>query len=294
MAALTFSTDDFAKALAEHDYTFQAGQVVRGTVISHGSEGVYVEIGGKSDAFVPLKEASLGKIESLEAALPVQEEREFLIIREQDADGRVLLSVRQLLVKGLWEKLTQLQADNAVLEVKVTGANKGGVIADVEGLRGFIPRSHLTQRGDLENILGQTLSVSFLEVDAERNKLVLSEKLANRSRAMATLEVGQMIEGTVASLKPYGAFVSFNGVTGLLHINQISKNYVESLPSLLTIDQPLKAIIVALDEARNRISLSTKVLEKYPGEMLKEMATVMADADNRITNLENILAQSDE
>lgn len=293
MAALTFSTDDFAKALAAHDYTFQAGRVVRGTVISHGSEGVYVEIGGKSDAFVPLKEASLGKIESIEAALPLQEEREFLIIREQDADGRVLLSVRQLLVKGLWEKLTQLQADNGVLEVKVTGTNKGGVIAEVEGLRGFIPRSHLVQREDLESRIGQTLSVSFLEVDAERNKLVLSEKLANRSRAMASLEVGQLITGTVASLKPYGVFVDFNGVTGLLHINQISKNYVGSLTGLLTVDQPLKAVVVALDEERNRISLSTKVLEKYPGEMLKELNTVMADAESRLQNLESALAESD-
>jgi len=291
--ALTFSTDDFAKALAEHDYTFQAGSVVRGTVISHGTEGVYVEIGGKSDAFVPLKEAALGKIEDLETALPLQEEREFLIIREQDADGRVLLSVRRLLVKALWEKLTQQQADHVVLEVKVTGTNKGGVIADVEGLRGFVPRSHLSQKEDLETLVGQTLTVSFLEVDSERNKLVLSERLASRSRAMAGLEVGQLVEGTVASLKPYGVFVDFSGVTGLLHINQISKNYVDSLANLLTVDQPLKAVVVALDAERNRISLSTKVLEKYPGEMLKELHAVMADAENRLKNLESVLAESD-
>jgi small subunit ribosomal protein S1 len=291
--ALTFSTDDFAKALAEHDYTFQAGSVVRGTVISHGTEGVYVEIGGKSDAFVPLKEAALGKVEDLETALPLQEERAFLIIREQDAEGRVLLSVRRLLVKALWEKLTQQQADHAVLEVKVTGTNKGGVIADVEGLRGFVPRSHLSQKEDLDTLVGQTLTVSLLEVDSERNKLVLSERLANRSRAMASLEVGQLVGGTVASLKPYGVFVNFNGVTGLLHINQISKNYVDSLPNLLTVDQPLKAVVVALDAERNRISLSTKVLEKYPGEMLKELDVVMADAENRLKNLESVLAESD-
>lgn len=291
--ALTFSTDDFAKALAEHDYTFQAGSVVRGTVISHGSEGVYVEIGGKSDAFVPLKEAALGKIDDLAAAFPLQEEREFLIIREQDADGRVLLSVRQLLVQALWEKLTQQQADNAVLTVKVTGTNKGGVIADVEGLRGFIPRSHLSHKDDLETLVGQTLSVSFLEVDSERNKLVLSEKLANRAQAMASLEVGQLIEGTVASLKPYGVFVDFNGVTGLLHINQISKNYVDSLANTLTVGQPLKAVVVALDGERNRISLSTKLLEKYPGEMLKELEAVMGDAENRLKNIESVLAESD-
>ena len=290
---MTFSTDDFAKALAAHDYDFQAGNVVKGTVIGHGSEGAYVEIGGKSDAFVPLKEAALGRVDSLEDTLPLQSEWEFLIVREQDADGRVLLSIRRLLVQQLWEKLTQQQADAALLEVKATGTNKGGVIVDVEGLRGFVPRSHLSQGDDLEAVVGSTLTVGFLEVDPERNKLVLSEKLAARSRAMGQLEVGQLITGTVVSLKPYGAFVQFDGVTGLLHINQISKNYVDSLSSVLQVSQPIKAIVVNLDPERNRIALSTKVLEKYPGEMLKESETVMAEAEERLEKVGQMLAESD-
>ena len=94
-------------------------------------------------------------------------------------------------------------------------------------------------------------------------------------------------------LKPYGAFVSFEGVTGLLHINQVSKNYVDSLPMVLQVGKPIKAIIINLDEARNRISLSTKVLEKYPGEMMKEFDTVMTDAENRLQNVGKLLAESD-
>lgn len=290
---MTFSADDFARALAEHDYDFQAGRIVTGRVIGYGSDGAYVEIGGKSDAFLPLKEAALGRVENLEEYLPQHEDREFLIIRDQDAEGRVVLSIRRLLVQQLWDRLKQLEADAQFLTVKVTGTNKGGVIVDVEGLRGFVPRSHLSQPEDLDALVGTSLTVGFLEVNSDTNKLVLSEKIAARSQAMGRLAVGQLVEGTVASLKPYGAFVSFDGVTGLLHINQISKNYVDSLPSLLQVGQAIKAIVVNLDESRNRISLSTKAFEKYPGEVLKEFDAVMADAENRMANLGNLLAESE-
>ena len=141
--------------------------------------------------------------------------------------------------------------------------------------------------------MGRTLTLGFLEVNPGTKKLVLSERLAARSRAMGQLELGQLIEGSVVSLKPFGAFVEFNGVTGLLHIKQISKNYVESLPALLKVGQTIKAVIIALDEERNRISLSTKVLEKYPGEYLKEPDTVLADAPNRIQDVSRLLAESE-
>jgi small subunit ribosomal protein S1 len=290
---LTFSTEDFARALADHDYNFQTGSTVRGTVIGHGSEGAMVEIGGKSDAFLPLKEASLERIESLEETLPLGEEFEFLIIRDQDMEGRVVLSLRRLMVQRVWERLVEKEANKDIMDVNVTGTNKGGVIVDVEGLRGFVPRSHLNQSEDLEALVGTTLTVGFLEVNQDSNKLVLSQRVAARSQAMSTLEIGQLVSGKIASLKPYGAFINFDGVTGLLHINQISKNYVDSLPNLLTVGQDIKAIIVSLDENRGRISLSTKVLEKYPGEVLKEFDTVMADVENRLQNVGQLLAESD-
>jgi small subunit ribosomal protein S1 len=199
---LTFSTEDFARALADHDYTFQTGSIVRGTVIGHGSEGAMVEIGGKSDAFLPLKEVSLERIDSLEDSLPLGEELEFLIIRDQDQEGRVVLSLRRLQVQQVWERLVEKETNEDILEVNVTGTNKGGVIVDVEGLRGFVPRSHLSQSEDLDALVGTTLSVGFLEVNQDANKLVLSQRIAARSQAMATLEIGQLISGTVASLKP--------------------------------------------------------------------------------------------
>ena len=290
---MTFSAEDFAKALEAHDYQAQLGGVVRGTVVNIDSDGASVDIGGKSTAFLPIREAALRQMHTLDGYLEVGQEREFLVIRDQDADGQVLLSIRRLEAKQLWEKLQSLEAASGSLEAKVTGTNKGGVIVDVEGLRGFVPRSHLSRKEDLEALVGSTLTLGFLEVNPTAKKLVMSERLAARSRAMEQLELGQLIEGSVVSLKPFGAFVEFNGVTGLLHIKQISKNYVESLPALLKVGQMVKAVVIALDEERNRISLSTKVLEKYPGEYLKEPDTVIADAPNRIQDVSRLLAESE-
>jgi small subunit ribosomal protein S1 len=273
--------EDFAKALEQHDYQFQKGQVVTGKVFSYESDGALVDIGGKSPAFLPAEEASVRRVNDVSDVLLLQEEREFLIIREQNAEGQVTVSLRALEVKKVWDRLADMQAANQSIQVRVTGMNKGGVTVDVQGLRGFIPRSHLLERENLESLKGQTLSATFLELDRDRNKIVLSNRLASRAESFSQLEVGQLIEGTVTSLKPFGAFVEFNSATGLLHINQISKNYVESLPSLLQVGQTIKAMIVDLDEGRGRISLSTKVLENYPGEAIENFATVMDEAESR-------------
>ncbi len=273
--------DDFAKALEQYDYEFQKGQVVSGRVVSYESDGAYVDIGAKSVAFLPSFEASLRGVADLSAILPLNEEREFLIIREQDADGQVTLSLRQLELKQAWADLEEMRDSNQSLQVRVTGMNKGGVTVDVRGLRGFIPRSHLVERDNLESLKGTTLTASILELDQSRNKLVFSNRLATRSAAFSQLEAGQLVEGTVASIKPFGVFVELDGTSGLLHINQVSQKYINSLPDLFQVGQPIKAIVADIDEGRGRISLSTKVLENFPGEMLENMADVMAEAESR-------------
>lgn len=273
--------DDFAKALEQHDYQFAKGQTVQGKVFSYESDGALIDIGGKSPAFLPIDEASVRRVSDVSAVLPTDEERDFLIIREQDADGQVTLSLRQLEIKKVWDRVVEMQASNQSVQVRVTGTNKGGVTIDLLGLRGFIPRSHLIERENLEGLKGQTLTATFLEIDRDRNKLVLSNRLAARAANFSQLEVGQLVEGKVVSLKPFGAFVEFDNSTGLLHINQISKNYIESLSTLLQVGQPLKAMIVDLDEGRGRISLSTKVLENYPGEVTENFSQVMEEAESR-------------
>ena len=273
--------DDFAKALEKFDYEFQTGQIVRGKVISYESEGAFVDIGAKSPGLLPADEASLRDVSDLSAIVPIGEDLDFLIIREQNADGQVTLSLKQLEMRRTWDRLAELQEANQSLQVRVTGVNKGGVTVDVQGLRGFIPRSHLVERNDLDGLKGQTLSAAFIEVDRDREKLVLSNRLAARSASFSQIQLGQLVEGKVTGLRPFGAFIEFDGATGLLHINQVSQKFVENLGAVFEVGQTVKAMIVNLDEGKGRISLSTKVLENFPGEMLENFAAVMNEAEAR-------------
>ncbi len=288
----SFSMDDFAKALEQHDYQFQKGQVVRGKVFQYESDGAYVDIGGKSAAFVPLNEASLKSVTNLSEVLPLHEEQDFVIIKEQDADGQVTVSHRQLEINQIWQRLAEMQESSQSLPARVTGVNKGGVTVNVQGLRGFIPRSHLVERDDLEALKGQTLSVTFLEVDRSNNKLVLSNRLATRSASFSQLEPGQLVEGKITGIKPFGIFVDLDGVSGLLHIKQVSQKYIESLEALFQVGQTIKAVIIDLDEGKGRISLSTRVLENYPGEMLENMNEVIENAEARASKIRSTISDS--
>lgn len=287
----SFSMDDFAQALEQQEYQFRKGQVVRGKVFQYESDGAYVDIGGKSPAFIPLSEVGLQPVADLSQVLPLHEEQEFLITREQDADGQLTLSRRQLEIKRVWERLMQMQESSQSVEVLVNGVNKGGVTVSVHGLRGFIPRSHLLEPDNLEALKGQTLTTSFIEVDQNNNKLVLSQRLATRAASFSQLEIGQLVEGKITAIKPFGVFVNLDGVNGLLHIKQVSQNYIQSLPSIFQVGQPIKAVIMDIDESQGRISLSTRVLENYPGEMLENINEIMENATARANKVRSKLTE---
>jgi small subunit ribosomal protein S1 len=279
-SAEIFSMDDFAKALDAEAVSFEKDQLVRGKIHSYDSDGVYVDINGKSLAFVPAEEVAADESADLSALLPIGDEQEFLIIREQNADGQVTLSKRQLQVRYAWNQVGEIQSNKESIQLRVTGVNKGGVTVNFQGIRGFIPRSQLLER-DLESLVGTSIPGIIIEADKEKNKLVFSQRQATRTANFSQLELGQLVTGTIVGIKQFGAFVEFNGNTGLIYIKQISQNRVEACEKLLTIGQEIKAMIIDLDEGNGKISLSTRVLENHPGEMLENMAEVMASAEAR-------------
>ncbi|MFN5955341.1 MAG: S1 RNA-binding domain-containing protein [Dolichospermum sp.] len=287
----SFSMDDFAKALEKHDYQFQKGQIVRGKVFQIDHDGAYVDIGGKSSAFLPQDEASLRAVTDLSEVLPMNEELEFLIIQDQDAEGQVTISRKQLEVRQIWDKLLEMQENSQTVEVRVTGINKGGVTVDLLGVRGFIPRSHISERDNLEALKGQSLTVGFLEINRETKKLVLSQRLAARSSNFSLLELGQLVEGKITGIKPFGVFVDLNGASALLHIKQVSQKFIESLEKVFQIGQPIKAVIIDLDQGKGRIAISTRVLENFPGEVVENFAEVMNSAEARANRAANKTAE---
>lgn len=278
----SFSIDDFAKALEAHDYDLQKGQIVKGRVFEYDSNGAYIEIkGGKSPGFLPLSEVSWAAVENISEILPLGEEQEFLIIRDQDSDGQVLLSLRKLQVEKAWDSLSETYENSESLQVRVTGVNRGGVTVEVDCLRGFIPRSHLLERENLEALVGETITVTILELNRDRQKLVLSQRMASQSVSFSQLQVGQLVEGTVESVKPFGVFIELEGVTGLIHIKEVSQKYVSSLSDIFTPGQTVKALVINLEEGRKRVSLSTRLLENYPGEIVDKFPEVMDSAAAR-------------
>ncbi len=279
-----FSHDDFAKALENHDYQAEKGQIVHGKVSQHSSEGAYVEIGGKSPGFLPLGEAGLDANGDLEETLPLNSEWEFLVISEQNAEGQVKLSRRQLYIRQSWETILEAAADGRILSIRITGLNKGGVTGEVEGLRGFIPRSHLMEKNNLEGLVGEVLSANVLEANQETNKLVLSQRKLQQTQAMTQIAKNTVAAGRVVKLLPYGIFVDLNGVTGLLHITQMSGARVEAIDRIFQPGQAVQVAVLDIDEYKNRVSLSTKVLESYAGELLEKMDEVMANAEERLAN----------
>ncbi|PZO39431.1 MAG: 30S ribosomal protein S1 [Pseudanabaena frigida] len=278
----SFSADDFANALAEHNYEFAVGQTVKGKVISVESSGIYVDIGAKSLGFLPIEEATLSGSSRSNDAFPIGNEYEFLIISSQNADGEVKLSVRRLLFKQAWQTLRDYQAESKVFETKVIGTNSGGVIVDSVGLRGFVPRSHLSDTTDLAKLIGKTIPVMVLDADETRKKLVLSNRQAAKLAAMNQLAKGQLITGKITNIRPFGAFVEFAGVSGLLHVKEMSQKPVSDPTRVFQLNDVIKAVVVDIDESRNRIALSTKLLELHAGEILDNSAQVFAEAEERL------------
>jgi small subunit ribosomal protein S1 len=289
-----FDADAFLAALDEQDFVGTTGEVVTGVVVGIESDGVYVDIGGKAPGFMPKKEAGLGVITNLKERFPKGTAVEVLVTREQNADGMVTISARALALRHSWEKVRVLEKEGKVVQVSITGFNRGGVTCDLEGLRGFIPRSQLQEGENHEALVGKTLGVTFLEVNPETRKLVLSEKKAATAALFQNLEVGQLVEGQVVSVKPYGLFVDLGGVSGLLHHSAITGGQMRDLREIFDQGDRVKALVTQLDPGRGRIALNTALLEGQPGELLIEKDKVMAEAADRANRARNVLRQQEQ
>ncbi len=281
--------EDFASALEQFDYQFAKGQKVKGKAVAYESDGVLVDIGGKSPAMLPKDEASLYYVADLTLAVPEGEEREFVIIKEQNSDGQVTISIREMDLLKMWDRFEEMIEAKESFQVRVLGANKGGLSVDAKGIKGFIPRSHVVERENLDGLKGQNLTVVVLEIDRDKDKLVLSNRLASRATTFSKLAVGQLVSGKITGLRPFGAFVDFEGNTGLLHISQISQKSVNKLEDMFQVGQTVQAMIANLEEGRGRIALATKFFESYPGEMLDRASLVMDEASERLDKAQKSL-----
>ncbi|KAH9314727.1 hypothetical protein KI387_023354 [Taxus chinensis] len=293
MEGVEFSLEEFAAAVDGVDFEPEIGTTVRGMILMADPSGVLVDINAKGPAFLPLEEACLYEVRAPEeiGLFPGVEE-DFLIYDEDDRNSRLVLSLREIQHNLAWERCRQLQTEDILVKGKVVAANKGGLVVDVEGLRGFVPFSQISTRLTSEELVGKEIPLKFMEADEEQYRLVLSNRKAMADN-QAPLGIGSVVVGTVQTIKPYGAFIDIGGINGLLHVSQISHDRVADVGTVLQPGDTLKVMILSHDRERGRVSLSTKKLEPTPGDMVRNPKLVYEKADEMAQTFRQRIAQAE-
>ena len=288
-----FDESAFLEALNENEPIGSTGETIKGKVIALESDGLYIDIGGKAPGFMPKKECGLGVITNFKEKFTIGLEMEVLVIKEQNADGMVTVSARALILRQSWEKVASSAKNGELIQVTINGFNRGGLTCDVDGLRGFIPRSQLENGQDYQSLVSKNLKVAFLEVNPETRKLVLSEKKALLVSKFADLKLGQLIEGEVLAIKPYGFFIDLGGASGLLHQSSITNGSIRNLREIFVEGEVIKALITEIDLERGRIGLNTALLENTPGELIIDKEKVMIEASERSLKTKSLFDKKD-
>ena len=288
-----FDESAFLEALNENEPIGATGETIKGKVIALESDGLYIDIGGKAPGFMPKKECGLGVITNFKEKFTIGLEMEVLVIKEQNADGMVTVSARALILRQSWEKVASSAKNGELIQVTINGFNRGGLTCDVDGLRGFIPRSQLENGQDYQSLVSKNLKVAFLEVNPETRKLVLSEKKALLVSKFADLKLGQLIEGEVLAIKPYGFFIDLGGASGLLHQSSITNGSIRNLREIFVEGEVIKALITEIDLERGRIGLNTALLENTPGELIIDKEKVMIEASERSLKTKSLFDKKD-
>ncbi len=288
-----FDEDQFLAALNDNEPIGLTGETIGGKIIALESDGIYIDIGGKAPGYMPKKECGLGVITNFKERFPIGLEMEVLVIKEQNADGMVTVSARALILRKSWDKVSKIAKDGELINVLVNGFNRGGLTCDVEGLRGFIPRSQLEDGANYQSLVNKTIKVAFLEVNPETKKLVLSEKKASQIQKFEKLRLGQLIQGKVLAIKPYGFFIDLGGASGLLHQSSLTKGNIRDLREVFEEGEFIKALITEIDLEKGRIGLDTSLLENSPGELLIEKEKVMNEANERAKKAQALFQTED-
>ncbi|MQM00512.1 hypothetical protein Taro_033249 [Colocasia esculenta] len=293
LEGVLFTEEEFLGALEKYELKSEVGIKVKGTVFMTDTNGALVDITAKSSAYLPVQEACIYRVKHVsEVGIFPGFQEEFVVIGEKEADDSLVLSLRSIQYDLAWERCRQLQAEDVVVKGKIIGGNKGGVVAIVEGLRGFVPFSQISTKSTAEELITRELPLKFVEVDEEQSRLVLSNRKA-MADSQAQLGIGSVVLGTVQSLKPYGAFIDIGGLTGLLHVSQISHDRVSDVSTVLQPGDALKVMILSHDRERGRVSLSTKKLEPTPGDMIRNPKLVFEKADEMAQAFRQRIAQAE-
>ena len=248
------------------------GDVIKGKVVKIDKDEVLVDVGFKSEGVIPVSELSIRSDVKPEDVLKVDDEIEIMVLQKEDQDGRLILSKKRAEVEQNFDRIEKIYQNGDTVEGDIIECVKGGLIVDI-GLRGFLPASLIDVRKtkDLESYIGEKCVCKIIEVDRNRNNVVLSRKVIiederkeQRKEILNKMEIGQVKKGMITSIAEFGAFVDVGGVDGLVHISELSWNHVKHPSEVVNVNQEVDVEILDIDYEKQRLSLGLKQTQKDP------------------------------
>ena len=272
---------------------FDEGDLVTGTVVKIEHDEVLLDIGFKSEGVIPARELSIRKDVNPEDVVSLGDTIEALVLQKEDKEGRLILSKKRAEYERAWNRVEEKFQNGENVEGEVIEVVKGGLILDI-GLRGFLPASLVDLRRvkDLNAYLGTRIEARVIEMDRNRNNVVLSRRVvleearkAERSEILSKLKPGMRLRGTVSSIVDFGAFVDLGGIDGLIHISELSWNHVNHPSEVVKVGQEVEVQVLDVDLNRERISLGLKQTTEDPWRTLVKKYPVGAIVEGTVTKL---------
>ena len=287
------SAEDFLAAVEKTLKFFNDGDLIEGTVVKIDRDEVLLDVGYKTEGVIPSRELSIRHDADPSEIVSVGDTVEALVLQKEDKEGRLILSKKRAQYERAWGDVEKVKEADGTVTGVVIEVVKGGLIVDI-GLRGFLPASLIELRRvrDLGPYLGQKVEAKILELDKNRNNVVLSRRAlleqsqsANRSTFLADLTKGQIRTGVVSSIVNFGAFIDLGGVDGLVHVSELSWKHIEHASEVVEIGQEVTVEVLEVDQDRERVSLSLKATQEDPWAVFARTHAIGQYAPGKVTKL---------
>lgn len=299
MSEEKMSMDDYAEELEASFKKIEEGDILTGTVIAVTDDEIILDLKYYAEGVIKIDDYSREPGFNAKEQVHVGDEVSATVVRKDDGRGNIQLSRVQANDELAWDKLRQLKEDKTVLDVKVAEVVNAGVTAYVEDIRGFIPASKLALNyvENLDEFLNKIIQVQVFDLDEEKGRLILSAKEILKEKAeeerkakISNIQVGFVTEGTVESLQSYGAFISLgNGLSGLVHISQISQKRIKHPSAVLKVGDKVKVKVIAIKDGK--LSLSMKALDDVAAKEIEEETVEIPKSEELTTSLGELFAK---
>ena len=287
------TSDDFLAEVEKTLKFFNDGDLIEGTVVKIDRDEVLLDVGYKTEGVIPSRELSIKHDIDPNEVVNVGDDVEALVLQKEDKEGRLILSKKRAQYERAWGDVEKIKEADGVVTGSVIEVVKGGLIVDI-GLRGFLPASLIELRRvrDLTPYLGQEIEAKILELDKNRNNVVLSRRALleqsqseTRSSFLTNLEKGQIRKGVVSSIVNFGAFVDLGGVDGLVHVSELSWKHIEHASEVVEVGQEVTVEVLEVDMDRERVSLSLKATQEDPWQAFARTHAIGQIAPGSVTKL---------